>query len=105
MRRVATSVLNADGIRAEMVFFGLAVVIGGLVGLYWKVFAVIPVAAILMLGCCIVALVNREAALTALINIIVAAFGLQSGYMIGLTRRDVVGHFISRFSLIPPRRS
>jgi membrane protein DedA with SNARE-associated domain len=87
-----------------MVFLGLAVAIGGLIGLYWSVFALVPVTIIMFLGCCAVTLANGEPALTALISTIIAAFGLQIGYLIGLTRRDSVGHFISRFNAAPSKR-
>jgi hypothetical protein len=35
---------------------------------------------------------------------IIAAFGLQGGYVIGLTSRDLVGHFISRLNAAPSKR-
>ena len=40
----------------------------------------------------------------ALFAIVIPAIGLQGGYMIGLTGRDFLGQFISRFRAAAPSR-
>jgi hypothetical protein len=87
-----------------MVLLSLVCAVGGLIGLYWSVFALFPVTAVMALGYCAAALVHGGLSLSALISMIIAAFGLQGGYMIGLTSRDVVGDFISRFNAAPSKR-
>jgi hypothetical protein len=88
-----------------MVFFGLVCAVGWLIGLYWSVFALFPITAVMALGCCAVALSHGDSALSGLHISIIAAFSLQGGYMIGLTSRDLVGHFISRVNAVRPPAS
>jgi hypothetical protein len=88
-----------------MILLGLAVAIGGLIGLYLSVFALFPVTAVLGLAWIAVTLAHGDVSLPALAPLIIAVFGLQGGYMIGLTSRDIVGHFISRLNAAPSKRS
>jgi hypothetical protein len=39
----------------------------------------------------------------ALLALVIPAVGLQGGYMIGLTGRDVVAQFVSRFRAVPSK--
>ena len=87
-----------------MVFLALICAVGALTGLYWSVFALFPVTAVMALGYCAAAWVHGGLSLSALTSMIIAAFGLQGGYVIGLTSRDLVGHFISRLNAAPSKR-
>ncbi len=87
-----------------MVYLALVCAVGGLISLYWSVFALIPVAAILAVASSVFALLHGEPSLSALTSMIIALFGLQGGYMMGLTLREVVGHFVTRVSAATSKR-
>ena len=87
-----------------MVYLALVCAVGGLIGLYWSVFALVPVVAILAVASSAFALLHSEPSLSALTGTIVAVFGLQGGYMIGLTSREIVGHFVARASSATSKR-
>jgi hypothetical protein len=84
-----------------MVFLGFAGAVGGLIGLYWSVLALLPATAGMLFVWCALAWVPGDYNLP---SIILGAVSLQSGYMIGLTGRDVVGAVISWVHTAPSKR-
>jgi hypothetical protein len=84
-----------------MVFLGLAGAVGALIGLSWSVFALLPVTVVMALMGGTLGLVRGDFDLPSLI---LAAIGLQGGYMIGLTGRDIFSALISRLQTALPKR-
>jgi hypothetical protein len=84
-----------------MVFFGLACAVGALIGLSWSVFALLPVTAVMALIWGALSLGQGDFHPSSLL---IAAIGLQGGYVIGLTGRDLFGAVISRLQTAPPKR-
>jgi hypothetical protein len=70
----------------------IASLVGLFFGLYYTVFALLPVTLVTTLVCWASVGTISSASLEGL----VAAIGLQGGFMIGLTGRDVVGQLVSR---------
>jgi hypothetical protein len=87
-----------------MVYLALVSAVGGLIGLYWNVFALLPILAILTVASSSSALVHDEPSLSVLTSTAIALFGLQGGFMIGLTSREVVGHFVARAAAAASKR-
>jgi hypothetical protein len=74
-----------------MILLGAACLIGGFVGLYFNVLALVPLTAALAVACCLGAAGHSDWISAALFSFIPAAVALQGGYMIGLTARDFFG--------------
>jgi len=72
-----------------MILLGVACLIGGFAGLYFNVFVLVPLIAALAFACCLGAAAHGDMISAALFSFIPAAIGLQGGYMIGLTARDL----------------
>jgi hypothetical protein len=72
-----------------MILLGVACLIGGFVGIYFNVFVLVPLTAALAFVCCLNAAGHGEIISATLFSFIPAAIGLQGGYMIGLTARDL----------------
>ena len=72
-----------------MILLGVACLIGGFVGFYFSVLVLVPLTAALAFACCLSAAGHGDMISAALFSFIQAAIGLQSGYMIGLTARDL----------------
>ena len=81
-----------------MILLGVACLIGGFVGLYFSVLVLVPLTAALAFACCLGAAGHGDMISATLFSFIPAAIGLQSGYMIGLTARDLFGQFIARLN-------
>jgi len=87
-----------------MVFLIAASVAGIFLGLYYNLLVLVPVtmaAAVVFSGA---ALWHGETVSTALLAIVIPAIGLQGGYMIGLTSRDVLSQFLSRLNAAQSKR-
>jgi len=84
-----------------MVVLGFAGAVGGLIGLYWNVLALLPATAGMILVWCALAWVPGDYNLP---SIVLGAVSLQSGYMIGLTARDLVGAVVSWVQTAPSKR-
>ena len=84
-----------------MLFLGLASAVGALIGLSWSVFALLPVTAVMALVWSTFSLVPGDFHPPSLV---LAAVGLQGGYMIGLTGRDIFSALVSRLQTAPPKR-
>jgi hypothetical protein len=61
-------------------------------GLYYKFFILVPFTLAAAIASSVVALWVGHSVWTGLLEIVVPAVGLQGGYMIGLTSRDLLGH-------------
>jgi hypothetical protein len=83
-----------------MVFLGLTIAIGGLIGLNWSVIALFPVMAIMAFGWCIAASGNGASSLP---SVTLAAISLQGSYMIGLSGRNLVCSFVARLNARPSK--
>jgi hypothetical protein len=65
-------------------------------GLYYNFLVLVPLALAAALTCSAVAVTHGESISAALLAIVVPTVGLQGGYMIGLTGRDLLSQFLSR---------
>jgi hypothetical protein len=74
----------------------IASLVGIFFGLYYTVFALLPVTLVTTFACWASAMANREPISSASLEGLVAAIGLQGGFMIGLTGRDVLEQLVSR---------
>jgi hypothetical protein len=90
--------------RANMILLGVACLVGGFVGLYFNVLVLVPLIAALAFACCLGAVGHSDTISATLLSFIPAAIGLQGGYMIGLTARDLFGQFIARLKAAPSKR-
>ena len=67
-------------------------------GLYYSFLALIPITLGATMVCCASALWTGSTAASTLFAMVIAAIGLQGGYMVGLTSRDLVGPFLARLN-------
>lgn len=73
-------------------------------GLYYKFLVLIPVTLAAAIASSAAALWDGHSAWSALFSIALSAAGLQGGYMIGLTGRDLLGQAIARNGGVQSRR-
>jgi hypothetical protein len=73
-------------------------------GLYYNFLVLIPLTLAAAITCSAVALLDGHGAMSALVAIIIPAVGLQGGYMIGLTSRDLLGQFLNRQNGVQSKR-
>jgi hypothetical protein len=76
----------------------ISCLVGIFFGLYYNVFALVPLTLVTTFVCLAGAIVHGETISFASFQGLAAACGLQGGFMIGLTGRDVLGHVVSRVS-------
>ena len=81
-----------------MVLLIVASVAGVFFGLYYNFLVLIPLTLAAAVACSAAALLHGENVSAALFAIVIPAIGLQGGYMIGLTSRDVLSQFLSRLN-------
>jgi hypothetical protein len=81
-----------------MVLLIVASVAGIFFGLYYNFLVLIPLTLAAAVACSAAALLHGENVSAALFAIVIPAIGLQGGYMIGLTSRDVLSQFLSRLN-------
>jgi len=81
-----------------MVFLIAASVAGIFLGLYYNLLVLVPLTLAAAVAFSAVALLQGETVAAALFAIVIPAIGLQGGYMIGLTSRDVLSQFLSRLN-------
>jgi hypothetical protein len=79
-----------------MVLLIVAFVTGIFLGLYYHLLVLVPATMGAAVALSAVALWHGETVSTALFAMVIPAIGLQGGYMIGLTSRDVLSQFLSR---------
>jgi transaldolase len=87
-----------------MVLLIVASVAGIFLGLYYNLLVLVPVTMAAAVALSAVALWHAETVSTALFAIAIPAIGLQGGYMIGLTSRDVLSQFLSRLNAAQSKR-
>jgi hypothetical protein len=69
---------------------------GVFLGLYYKFLVLIPLSLAAAIACSIAALMNGQTVSASLFAIVVPVVGLQGGYMIGLTGRELFSRLVSR---------
>jgi hypothetical protein len=72
--------------------------------LYYHFLVLIPITLAAAITCGAVALLGGHSALSAILAIIVPSIGLQGGYMIGLTSRDLLSQFLARNNGVQSKR-
>jgi hypothetical protein len=87
-----------------MVLLIVASVAGIFFGLYYNFLVLILLTLAAAVACSAAALLHGENVSAALFAIIIPAIGLQGGYMIGLTSRDVLSQFLSRLNATQSKR-
>jgi hypothetical protein len=87
-----------------MVLLIVASAAGIFLGLYYHLLVLVPVTMAAAVVFSAVALWHGETVSTALVAIVIPAIGLQGGYMIGLTSRDVLSQFLSRLNAAQSKR-
>jgi hypothetical protein len=87
-----------------MILLIVASVAGIFFGLYYNFLVLIPLTLAAALACSAAALLHGENVSAALFAIVIPAIGLQGGYMIGLTSRDVLSQFLSRLNAAQSKR-
>ena len=87
-----------------MILLIVASVAGIFFGLYYNFLVLIPLTLAAAVACSAAALLHGENVSAALLAIVIPAIGLQGGYMIGLTSRDVLSQFLSRLNAAQSKR-
>jgi hypothetical protein len=87
-----------------MVLLIVSCVAGIYFGLYYNFQILIPLTLATAIACSSASLFNGQPVPAALFSVVLPAVGLQGGYMIGLTSRDLVSQLLSRFDPINSRR-
>lgn len=73
-------------------------------GLYYKFLVLVPITLAAAIASSFAALWDGHSVWSALFSIVLSAVGLQGGYMIGLTSRDLLGQFQTRNHDVQSRR-
>jgi hypothetical protein len=81
-----------------MVLLVAACLAGVFFGLYYNFVVLIPLTLAAAITCSAASLLHGQTISAALLTIVVTAVGLQGGYMIGLTSRDLLHQFLSRLA-------
>ncbi len=79
--------------------------VGVYFGLYYGFLILIPLTLAAALACVASSAIHGEAISGALLATITAAIGLQGGYMIGLTGRDLFSQVVARLNSMQSRRA
>jgi len=87
-----------------MVLLIVACLAGIFFGLYYKFLVLVPLTLAAAVTCGASAVLHGQNMSAALFVIVIPAVGLQGGYMIGLTSRDLLGQFVARLSPIQSKR-
>lgn len=87
-----------------MITLGVTCLVGVYFGLYYGFLVLIPLTLAAALACVVGTSLHGEAISGALLTAIVSAIGLQGGYMIGLTGRDLFSQFLARLNSMQSRR-
>jgi hypothetical protein len=89
---------------APMVLLIVTCVAGIFFGLYYNFQVLIPLTSAAAIACCSAALLDGQTVPASLFSVVLPAVGLQGGYMIGLTSRDLLSQLLSRVNSINSRR-
>ncbi|MGO8909732.1 MAG: hypothetical protein ACLQDM_10490 [Bradyrhizobium sp.] len=87
-----------------MVLLIVACLAGMFLGLYYNFLVLIPLTLAAAITCSAAAALHGQTISASLLAIIVPAVGLQGGYMIGLTSRDLLSQFVSRLNGVQSKR-
>jgi len=87
-----------------MVLLIVACLAGIFFGLYYNFLVLIPLTLAAAIACGAAAALHGQAISASLLAIVIPAVGLQGGYMIGLTGRDLLSQFVSRLSGVQSKR-
>jgi hypothetical protein len=87
-----------------MVLLIVSCVAGIFFGLYYNFLVLIPLTFSAAIACSIAALLNGETVQASLFSVVIPAIGLQGGYMIGLTSRDLLNLLVSRLGGVQSKR-
>jgi hypothetical protein len=89
---------------AAMVMLGVTCLVGVYFGLYYGFLILVPLTLAAAFACVAGTAVHGEPISGALLTVITPAIGLQAGYIIGLTGRDLISQFVARLNSVPSRR-
>lgn len=95
---------NRKEIEAQMVLLIVACLAGIFFGLYYNFLVLIPLTLAAAITCSAAAALHGQAISASLLAIIIPAVGLQGGYMIGLTSRDLLSQCVSRLNGVQSKR-
>jgi hypothetical protein len=87
-----------------MVLLIVASVAGIFLGLHYNLLVLVPLTLAAALVFSAAAQWHGQTVSAALFAVIIPAIGLQGGYMIGLTSRDVLSQFLSRLNAAQSKR-
>jgi hypothetical protein len=87
-----------------MVLLIVASVAGIFLGLCYNLLVLVPLTLVAAVALSAAALLHGETVSAALSAMVIPAIGLQGGYMIGLTSRDVLSQFLSRLNAAQSKR-
>jgi hypothetical protein len=87
-----------------MILMSLACFIGLAFGLHYKFLVLIPLTLAAGLAYLVVGIAHGQTIAAISQGTLLLAFGLQGGYMIGLTSRELRSQVVSRFMAVPSKR-
>jgi hypothetical protein len=87
-----------------MLLISVACLIGVVFGLHYKFVVLVPLTLAAGLAYSFAGALHGQTIPAIAYGIMLLAFALQGGYMIGLTGRDFLGQIFSRFMAIPSKR-
>jgi hypothetical protein len=87
-----------------MVLLIVACLAGIFFGLYYNFMALIPLTLAAAIVCGATAVLHGQNISASLLVMVIPAVGLQGGYMIGLTSRDLLSQLLSRLNAVNSRR-
>jgi hypothetical protein len=87
-----------------MVLLIVAGLAGIFFGLYYKFLVLVPLTLAAALTCGAVAVVHGQNITATLFVIVIPVVGLQGGYVIGLTSRDLLSQFVARLNPLQSKR-
>jgi uncharacterized membrane protein len=88
----------------QVILLIVASLAGIFFGLYYNFLVLVPLTLAAAITCSTVSLLDGHSGLSALLAIIIPAIGLQGGYMIGLTSRDILSQFLNRNNGVQSKR-
>jgi hypothetical protein len=88
-----------------VVLMSVACLTGMFFGFRYKFVALIPMTAAALLARSIVGVFDGQALSSIMLDLVLLAFALQSGYVIGLIGCDLINQIASRLMAAPSKRS
>jgi hypothetical protein len=87
-----------------MILLAVACFAGIFFGLFYNFLVLIPLSLAAAVTCSTAAALQGQPFSAALFAIVIPAVGLQGGYMIGLTGRELFTQLVARFNFVPSKR-